>query len=75
MERRIDDDTPIRLPELAELMGMSLSTIYKYRKLGYDPVFGARTTATHFKAWLRDHYEKKRQAERADLKAAMLRLD
>ena len=37
MDRQIDDDTPIRLPESAVMMDMGLSTIYKHRKLGQVP--------------------------------------
>lgn len=75
MKNEVTDDSPINLTQLAKAMNMGVSTIYKFRSLGYQMEFGIRTTPGHFKKWIREYYEKKRQEEQADLKAALARLE
>jgi hypothetical protein len=72
--RTIDDDTPINTKELGQIMDMGMSTICKYKRLGYRMEFGIKTTASHFKAWLREYYAKKVEAEKVDQEEAIGRL-
>jgi hypothetical protein len=74
MHMEMNDDTPVTAKELAQIMRMGVSTIHKYKCMGYEMEFGIRTTAGHFKLWLREFYQKKREAERVYLKEALHRL-
>jgi hypothetical protein len=53
------EDTPITLTELAQAMRVSRRTVYRWRKLGYEPEFGRQTTIGHCKRWLREVYAPK----------------
>jgi hypothetical protein len=51
MHMEMNDDTPVTAKDLAQIMRMGVSTIHKYKSMGYEMEFGIRTTATHFKVW------------------------
>ena len=54
-KRIITDETPVRLRELAQYMGMGKTTIYRDVSAGYVFEFlrHKMTTPGHYKAWLR----------------------
>jgi hypothetical protein len=50
----LTDNSPVNTSELAQLMRYSRATISSHKRAGYRFEFGNRTTAGHYKAWLRE---------------------
>ena len=50
-----DEQTPLRLGELAEYFRCSRWAIYRDINRGYELEFGTTTTPVHYRAWLRAH--------------------
>jgi AraC-like DNA-binding protein len=50
-----DEQTPLRLGELAQYFNCSRWAIYRDIDRGYEPEFGTTTTPFHYRAWLRAH--------------------
>ena len=48
-----DEQTPLRLGELAQYFNCSRWAIYRDIDRGYEPEFGTTTTPFHYRAWLR----------------------
>ena len=48
-----DEQTPLRLGELAQYFRCSRWAIYRDIDRGYEPEFGTTATPFHYRAWLR----------------------
>jgi hypothetical protein len=48
-----DEQTPLRLGELAQYFNCSRWAIYRDIDRGYEPEFGTTTTPFHYRTWLR----------------------
>jgi hypothetical protein len=57
----LTDNSPVNTSELARYMRCCRETINAHKRQGYCFEFGNRTTAGHYKAWLRETAATRRQ--------------
>lgn len=70
----MNDQEIVGVKELAKVMKMSESMIYKYKREGYRMEFGFRTRVCHFQDWLRNHVQEQLVGASTDLKRELGRL-